>query len=129
MENQRRRAELRRKVENAVRKGRRVERDEGTPGPKTPQVPRPAGAPYWLPVGPFWDRLAEGVRRAVGEILEPAYRRLVVEARDELERSAGMTLVHLMWLEICDQSHLGDTVGDWQAIYSGVRNARTAPWP
>ena len=86
VENQCPRAELRRKVENSVRKGRRAGRDEGTPGPKTPQVPRPAGAPYWLPVGPFWDRLAEGVRRAVGEILEPAYRRLVVEARDELER-------------------------------------------
>ncbi len=79
-------------------------------------IPRPQGAPYFLPAGPEWNALAEGVRQAVVEILGPAYQRLVVEAGDELERSAGLTLVHLMRLEICDQTRLGVIAGDRRGL-------------
>lgn len=78
-------SELQNRVEKSLRKKRRAEQREGWEGRKKPGIARPAGAPYWLPRGPFWDRLSEGVKRAVGEVLEPADRRLVLEARDELE--------------------------------------------
>jgi len=78
----------------------------------------PDGAPYWLPAGAFWEHLPEGVRRAVREVLEPAYQRLVRGAPGELERSAGITLVHLMWLEMCDQARLGEMIADRDSIAS-----------
>lgn len=113
-------------VERPLRKRRREERGEAAGRRKKSGVARPAGAPYWLPRGPFWERLSEGVKRAVGEVLEPAYRRLVVEARDELERSAGITLVHLMWLEICDQAAMSDIVGNREEIDAFVKDPEAA---
>jgi hypothetical protein len=70
--------------------------------------------------------LSEGVKRAVGEVLEPAYRRLVLEARDELERSAGITLVHLMWLEICDQAAMCDIVGNREEVDAFLKSPEEA---
>ena len=55
------------------------------------KVGRPE-APYWLPSGVSWDRLPEGLKHAAVEILEPAYRRLVLEAASELERMASSRL-------------------------------------
>jgi hypothetical protein len=141
-----RKAELRRMIEDAARRRRQddledEDEDEGEdedevetevgwtddgeaaePEVKKPPIPRPAGAPYWLPDGPWWEQLSDGVRQAVRDILEPAYRRLVVEAQDELERSAGITLVHLMWLEICDQTRLGNIAGDRKSICAIVED-------
>ena len=79
-----------------------------------------AGAPCWLPGGGLWRRLPEGVRRAVRELLEPAYERLVRRAPGELERSAGVTLVHLMWLELCDQARLAEVIADRQSAVAIV---------
>lgn len=62
--------------------------------------------PHWLPVDDDWHGLPKSVRQAVPQILTPAYRRFVLEAPGELERSFGLTLVHLMWLELCDQAKL-----------------------
>ena len=120
-------SELAQRIEDAVRDGWRA---KGSPGdaeeadeaPKKPRLPRPEGAPHWLPRGGFWEELSEGVQRAAGEILVPAYRRLVLEVDDELERSAGMTLVHLMWLEICGQQAMADIVGNRESIYSIVKD-------
>lgn len=64
---------------------------------------RGADFPYWLPVGRDWDELPESIRVAVDRILVPAYRQFVVDAASEIERAVGCTLVHLVWLEICDQ--------------------------
>jgi len=74
--------------------------------------------PYWLPRGAFWDRVPEGVQEAAEEILGPAYRELVENAPTELERMAGVTVVHLAWLEICDQLQLAENVSDRQSIAS-----------
>ncbi|MFH1924100.1 MAG: hypothetical protein ABIP48_29960 [Planctomycetota bacterium] len=74
--------------------------------------------PYWLPRGEFWDRVPEGVKEAAEEVLGPAYRELVENAPSELERLAGTTVVHLAWLEICDQLHLAENVSDRQSIAS-----------
>lgn len=68
--------------------------------------------PYWLPPGVDYQSLSEGIKTAVREILTPAYQQLVRQAPDELERAAGLSLVHLMWLEICDQSRLSRVVAE-----------------
>jgi hypothetical protein len=79
-----------------------------------------------VPAGEAWDALPQGVRRAVGEVLAPAFQRLVVEAPDELERSAGITFVHLMWLEVCDQAAMSEIVGDRKAVYASVEEPEEA---
>jgi hypothetical protein len=68
--------------------------------------------PPWLPVGNRWNELPEAVRDAVPRILVPAYREFVLDAPDELQRSVGLTLVHLLWLEVCDQMRLVEVVAD-----------------
>ena len=66
-------------------------------------LPKEAGRPAWAPGDVDLFKVPEPVRRAVAEIVEPAYRKLVAEVEDPLERSVGLTLVHLMWLEVLDQ--------------------------
>ena len=73
---------------------------------------RPRRLPPWLPVGDRWNDLPEAIRQAVPRILVPAYRQFVLDAPDELQRSIGLTLVHLLWLEVCDQMHLVEVVAD-----------------
>jgi hypothetical protein len=73
-------------------------------------------APYWLPMGKRWQGLPENTRQAALRLIVPAYRRIVLEARDELERSVGVTLVHLMWLEVCGQIQLGVITADPQSL-------------
>ena len=73
---------------------------------------RDEDVPYWVPSGTTWQLMPSGVRRAVSQVLAPAYRRFVLDAPGELERSIGLTLVHLMWLEICDQVRLADAAAD-----------------
>ena len=63
----------------------------------------PVSRPAWAPGDVDLIKVPEPVRRAVAEIVEPAYRKLVAEVEDPLERSIGLTLVHLMWLEVLDQ--------------------------
>jgi len=62
---------------------------------------RPEGI-FWLPVE-GWDDVPDNIRQAVHDILVPAYQRFVEQAQDELERSTGITFVHLLWMEICQQ--------------------------
>ena len=63
----------------------------------------PVGQPAWVPEDVDFHKVPAAVRQAVAEIIEPAYRQLVTEAEDPVERSVGVTLVHLMWLEILEQ--------------------------
>jgi hypothetical protein len=60
--------------------------------------------------------MPETIRRAVPKILAPAYRRFVLDAPGELERSVGLTLVHLMRLEICDQVQMAVLGADPQSL-------------
>ncbi len=75
-------------------------------------APPSADLPYWIPRDSGWDSLSELTRQAVTQILAPAYRQLVLQAEGEVERSVGITLVHLMWLEICAQIPLAPAVGN-----------------
>jgi len=56
--------------------------------------------PFWMPPGVTLDNLSEELRAAILGVLTPAYQKLVVAARPGLEQSTGMTVVHLLWLEI-----------------------------
>jgi hypothetical protein len=63
--------------------------------------------PYWVPPGLKIESLPEQFRVAIAEILNPAYRELVLEAPGALERATGATFVHLLWLEMLEQLELG----------------------
>ncbi len=83
-----------------------VSRDpaEGRAAPKVIGIRgAPVGRPAWAPESVDLDKVPEPVRQAVAEIIEPAYRQMVAEAEDPIERSIGLTVVHLMWLEVLDQ--------------------------
>jgi hypothetical protein len=56
--------------------------------------------------------LTQELRQAVPRILAPAYRQFVLDAPGELERSIGLTLVHLIWLELCGQVQLAVVAAD-----------------
>ena len=89
---------------------------------REPSVPLAPDIPHWLPTGQHWDDLSPNIRQAVPQILAPAYRRFVLEAPGELERSVGLTLVHLMWLELCDQIQLAAVVGDPSGLDALLKN-------
>jgi hypothetical protein len=106
MKNQPNQSEPKSTSKTASRKPKRHARRQSL-SPRAESPPeRDPNLPHWLPVGDDWDGLPKSIRQAVPLILAPAYRRFVVEAPGELERSFGLTLVHLMWLELCDQAKL-----------------------
>jgi hypothetical protein len=96
---------------SAGTKQRSSRRKNRTPSGDVP-VPCDPNLPHWLPTGDRWNELPEEIRQTVPRILTPAYRRFVIDAHGELERSIGLTLVHLMWLEVCDQIHLAIVTAD-----------------
>jgi hypothetical protein len=63
--------------------------------------------PFWIPAGVEIDSLPEEMQVAMAGIVNPAYRDLVLRADPGLEQSTGLTVVHLLWLEILDQVQLG----------------------
>ncbi len=79
-------------------------------------------APHWLLDDGQWIEMPENMRQLVSRILNPAYRRFVLDAPDELERSVGMTLVHLMWLELSAQVTLGKVIVDPQSPEAIMNN-------
>jgi len=79
---------------------------------------------YWVPPGVTIDTLPEHIQVAIAEIVNPAYRALVLEEEDPLARSAGTTLVHLLWLEVLAQLDLGE---EWASrLPSGTKSPE---WP
>ena len=63
--------------------------------------------PFWIPAGVDFDKLPAGAQVALREIIGPAYVELVASAEGALERSAGLTIVHLMWIEVLQQLEFG----------------------
>ncbi len=76
--------------------------------PPTPRSPQPTDSsrPAWLPSDQDLQRVEPGLQQAIRDIILPAYEQLVLQADDTLQRSLGMTIVHLMWLEVLDQLNL-----------------------
>lgn len=71
-----------------------------------PAKPRP----YFVPDELDWEALPRAVQVAVDELVQPAYVELVLQASTELERAAGATFVHLLFLELLEQFDLGREV-------------------
>jgi hypothetical protein len=89
---------------------------------RKPAVERGLDVPHWLPAGTCWDKLPENVREAVSRFVAPAYRRFVLDAPSEIERSIGATLVHLMWLKLCGQLQLAQAAADPHSLEALLQN-------
>ncbi len=77
---------------------------EGTKGKELATVePRPRNLPLWVPEGVDLQFVPAEVQQAVGELVQPLYDQFVVGAADGLEKSLGVTITHLLWLEILEQ--------------------------
>jgi hypothetical protein len=80
-------------------------------------IKKPASAasprPFWVPAEIDFEKLPEAVRVAFRAVIAPAYEELVVGAVGALERSAGVTLVFLLSLELVDQFELGRDLTFW----------------
>ena len=76
------------------------------------------GLPAWsrssllAPLRRLLERSALRNPRCGPRVLAPAYRKFVLDAPGELERSLGLTLVHLIWLEVCDHVRMALAVAD-----------------
>jgi hypothetical protein len=68
-------------------------------------VPRP----HWVPLGFDFDSLPEQLKISLVEFVNPAYEQLVLQAADALERATGLSLIYLLWIELLNQLHLGES--------------------
>jgi hypothetical protein len=76
-------------------------------GPKPP-LPQPR----WVPPGTKFSSLPAELQRALNEIVSPAYEQLVMAANDALERSTGMSVVYLLWMELAGHLQVGRSYSD-----------------
>lgn len=65
-----------------------------------------AAKPYFIPAGIEWASFPEEVKAAILAIVNPTYEELVLKATDGLERSTGMSVTYLLWLEVLTQLEL-----------------------
>ncbi|MBN2580559.1 MAG: hypothetical protein JXB10_16360 [Pirellulales bacterium] len=68
--------------------------------------PRDPKQPLWAPEGRDLDFVPIEIQQAADEIIKPIYEQFVVNAPEGLEKSLGLTLCHLLWLEVLDQFDL-----------------------
>jgi hypothetical protein len=87
-----------------------------TPPPSTSSGPRP----LWIPPGLKFDALAPALQGAIKDIVDPAYDELVLQAQTALERSSGLTYVHLLWLELVEQIDLGKDMSQTLPLGEGT---------
>jgi hypothetical protein len=55
-----------------------------------PEPQSPSPRPLWIPPDVKIDSLPAALQRAITEIINPAYRELVLEAQSAIERAAGL---------------------------------------
>lgn len=67
---------------------------------------------HFIPAGLDMSTLPVELEAGLREIMQPAYRELVQNAADALDRSGGLTVVHLLWLELLQQCRMAGTVTD-----------------
>src|SRR6266849_5954600 len=87
------------------------ERNSAMAGP-APQSTAPGPRPVWIPPGLKFDKLSPALQRGIKDIVDPAYDELVLRAANSLQRSCGLTYVHLLWLELIEQIDLGKDMGE-----------------
>ena len=79
-------------------------RSHKSPGQKQKTIT--LSQPSWMPDGPLWELFSPGFRHTIQEVLAPAYRQFVLDVTDPIERSVGMTVVQLLWLEAWNHEQL-----------------------
>lgn len=67
--------------------------------------------PYFIPPGIAFEEFPAALQATILDIINPAYRDLVLEARDGLEKSVGVSMVYLIWREILLQLKHGQDLG------------------
>ena len=85
------------------RRRRPASADQADTQPLLPPIPEGR----WTPPGIAFEMLPRPLQAALVELIGPLYEDLVLAAPDALERSTGLTLTHLLWLEILEQYELG----------------------
>ena len=99
--------------------------------PKLPAKPRSgatsdhARCPLWVPQGVDLEVVPAEVRQAVVEVVQPVYERIVLGADDPLEKSLGVTIAHLLWLEVLQQFDLKREYVQFSAVL-GLSENRSA---
>ena len=66
--------------------------------------------PYWVPAGVRLDDMPAELRAAIAAVINPVYMDVVLSSKDGLEKSTGVTVCHLLWLEVLSQFELGRLV-------------------
>ena len=99
------RGKRRSKAKKKAAKRRRRPEPEGRADTPPALPPIPEGR--WTPPGIAFEMLPRPLQAALVELIGPLYEELVLAAPDALERSTGLTLTHLLWLEILEQYDLG----------------------
>jgi hypothetical protein len=66
----------------------------------------PPKVPYWVPQGVQLADMPHALTTAIADVVNPTYRELVLEASSALERSTGLSVVYLLWMEIIDHLEL-----------------------
>lgn len=81
------------------------------PEPPSPDPPDPS-VPYWIPPGVDLADMPAELKAALAGVINPAYRELVLEAKPGLPQSTGLSIVHLLWMEVLDQLELAEPPPD-----------------
>jgi hypothetical protein len=76
--------------------------------------------PLWTPDNVTFDTLPQSLQETLIEFVDPAYRRLVLETSDPLAKAAGLSFVHLLWLELVSQHELGRAMAGLSAGRQGT---------
>lgn len=88
---------------------------------RPPALPEPGpDAPYWLPKGKSWTELPAAVQSAVHQVLIPLWCQLIRESDSEFGRSVAISFVHIVWLELCDHTNIGEFVGNRDTLWSRI---------
>lgn len=67
--------------------------------------------PFFIPEHIDYASLPESLRMALAAIVEPLYETCVMEVKDPMERSLGLSLVSCQIIEIIEQFRLGAEAG------------------
>jgi hypothetical protein len=106
-EEDRRRARGKRRPKAKKKAAKRRRRPASADRADTPPVLPPIPEGRWTPPGIAFEMLPRPLQAALVELIGPLYEELVLAAPDGLQRSTGLTLTHLLWLEILEQYDLG----------------------
>jgi hypothetical protein len=66
--------------------------------------------PFFLPAGLAIEDFPLPVQVAINDIIQPAYKELVLQAPNALERSAGSAFVFLCLMELLEEFDIGEEV-------------------